>query len=246
MPTPTFEKITPHIYKIDLCLLGGRLMVGVWLVQEPDGWVMVDAGAPGLEKLLLEQVLVQTGGQPPKMLVLTHGHGDHAAAAQRIREEWKIPIAAHRAEIPYLIGPAWYNKIPSRYLPYKLLQLSAPALVGRNVQVPLDDGCRLGDLVVYHAPGHAPGMIALLHTGDRALICADAFMSRGGQVSDPFAPFTYDMALNHQSQARLVTLDFDHLLASHGQPLLDTGRQQARAFLEKRTKKARQPQKATA
>ncbi len=246
MPTPTFAKITPHIYKIDLPFAGGRLMVGVWLVQEPDGWVMIDAGGPGFEKLLLEQVLVQTGGQLPKMLVLTHGHGDHGAAAQRVREEWKIPIAAHRAELPYLIGPARYNRIPSRYLPYKLLQLSSPALVGRNVQVPLDDGRRLGDLVVYHAPGHAPGMIALLHPGDRALICADAFMSRGGKVSDPFAPFTYDMALNRQSQARLVTLDFDHLLASHGEPLLNTGREQARAFVEKHTKKPRPAVKATA
>jgi glyoxylase-like metal-dependent hydrolase (beta-lactamase superfamily II) len=233
MPTPTFAKITPHIYKLDLPFLGGRLMVGVFLVQEVDGWVQVDAGAAGQEKTIMEQVLAQTGGKLPKMLVLTHGHADHAAAAQRIREEWKIPIAAHRDEIPYLIGPDRYNKITTRYLPYKLLQLSPPALVGRNVQVPLDDGRRLGDLVVYHAPGHSPGLVALLHPGDRALICADTFMNRGGKLSDPFAPFTYDMELNHQSQARLVTLDFDHLLPSHGEPILNTGRQQARELVEK-------------
>ena len=101
-------------------------------------------------------------------------------------------------------------------MPCKLLQLSAPPLVGRNVQVPLDDGRRLGDLVVYHVPGHSPGLVALLHPGDRALICGDTFMNRGGKLTDPFAPFTYDMGLNHQSQARLVTLDFDHLIASHG------------------------------
>jgi glyoxylase-like metal-dependent hydrolase (beta-lactamase superfamily II) len=239
MPTPTYAKITPHIYKLDLPYIGGRLMVGVWLVQEPDGWVLVDAGAPGSEKTVMEQTLAQTGGQPPKMLVLTHGHGDHAAAAQRIREEWKIPIAAHRAEIPYLTGTDHYNKIPSKFPLYRLLQMSAPALVGRNVQLPVDDGRRLGDLLVVHTTGHAPGMIALLHAGDRALLAADAFMTRGGKVSDPPAAFTYDMDLNHQSQARLVTLDFDHLLASHGTPLLNTGREQARAFVEKHTKKAR-------
>jgi len=233
MPTPTFVKVTPHIYKLDLPFAGGRLMVGVWLVQEPDGWVLIDAGAPGFEKTLFEQVLAQTGGKLPKMLVLTHGHGDHAAAAQRIREEWKIPIAAHRAEIPYLIGPTRYNQIPTRYLPYKLLQISPPPLVGRNIQVPLDDGRRLGDLVVYHVPGHSPGLVALLHPGDRALICGDTFMSRGGKLSDPFPPFTYDMALNHQSQERLVTLDFDHLITSHGEPILNTGRQQARELVEK-------------
>jgi len=103
--------------------------------------------------------------------------------------------------------------------------------------VPLDDGRRLGDLVVYHVPGHAPGMVALLHPADRALISADTFMNRAGKLSDPFPPFTYDMGLNHQSQARLVTLDFDHLLPSHGLPLLNTGRQQARAFVEQDEKK---------
>jgi glyoxylase-like metal-dependent hydrolase (beta-lactamase superfamily II) len=238
MPTPTFAKVTPHIYKLDLPFLGGRIMVGVFLVQEADGWVLVDAGAPGFDKTIFAQVLAHTGGKLPKMLLLTHGHADHAAAAQRIREEWKIPIAAHRAEIPYLIGPRWYNQIPTRFLPYKLLQLSAPPLVGRNIQMPLDDGRRLGDLVIYHVPGHAPGLVALLHPGDRALICGDTFMNRGGKLSDPFAPFTYDMGLNHQSQARLVTLDFDHLIASHGDPILNTGRQQARAFVEQDEKKS--------
>jgi glyoxylase-like metal-dependent hydrolase (beta-lactamase superfamily II) len=236
MPTPTFEKVTPHIYKLDLPFIGA-LKVGVFLVQEADGWVLVDAGAPGQDKIILPQVLAHTGGALPKMLVLTHGHADHGAAAQRIREEWKIPIAAHRAEIPYLIGPRSYRQIPTKFLPYKLLQLSPPPLVGRNIQVPLDDGRRLGDQVVYHVPGHAPGMVALLHPADRALICADTFMNRDGKLADPFPPFTYDMGLNHQSQARLVTLDFDHLLVSHGLPILNTGRQQARAFVEKDEKK---------
>jgi glyoxylase-like metal-dependent hydrolase (beta-lactamase superfamily II) len=212
--------------------------VGVFLVQQADGWVMVDAGAGGQDKIILPQVLVQTGGQLPKMLILTHGHGDHAGAAQRIREEWAIPIAAHRLEIPYLIGPKRYNSIPTRYLPYKLLQMSAPALVGRNVQVPVDDGRRLGDLVVYHVPGHAPGHIALLHAADRALLCADVFMNNNSKLGDPFPYFTYDMALNRQSQARLVALDWDHLILSHGPNLMNTGRQQARAFVERDEKKA--------
>ena len=237
MPTPTFTQVTPHIYKLDLPFLGGRLMVGVFLVQEADGWVLVDAGAPGFDKTILEQVLAQTGGQLPKMLVLTHGHSDHAAAAQLIRETWKIPVAAHRAEIPYLIGPKRYNQVPTKNLPYKLLQLSGPALVGRNVQVPLDDGRRLGDLVVYHVLGHAPGMVALLHSGDRALFCGDAFMNFNNKLADPVAAFTYDMGLNHESQARLATLDFDHLVTSHGPAILNTGREQVRAFVAEDEKK---------
>jgi glyoxylase-like metal-dependent hydrolase (beta-lactamase superfamily II) len=221
-------------------------MVGVWLVQESDGWVLVDAGAPGHETTVLEATLAQTGGQRPKLLILTHGHGDHGAAAQRIREEWKIPIAAHRAEIPYLIGVLHYNKIPSKFPLYRLTQMSKPALVGRNVQLPLEDGQRLGELTVYHVPGHAPGMIALLHGPDRALLAADTFMAPGGKLTDPFVPFTYDMALNHQSQARLAALDFDNLLPSHGAPLLGNGRQLARDFVAAHEKKKAKAQPAAA
>jgi len=247
-PTPTYTQITPHIAKLNLSLFGGRIPVGVWLVRdEAGGWVMVDAGAPGFEKTVFEQTLAHTGGETPKMLVLTHGHYDHGAAAQRIREEWKIPIAAHRDEIAYLIGPARYNRIKGQNLLHLLLQLSPPCLVGRNVQLPLDDGRTLpGGLTVYHAPGHAPGMIALLHSGDRALISADAF-SNMGKLSDPYTAFTYDPALNHQSQVKLVGLEFDHLLPSHGEPLLNSGRAQAREFIAARDrKKARPARRASA
>ena len=58
---PTFAQVTPHIYKLDLPFFGGRQPVGVWLVRDDaGGWVLVDAGAPGFEKTIFEQVLAQT------------------------------------------------------------------------------------------------------------------------------------------------------------------------------------------
>lgn len=237
MPTPTFVQVTPHIFKLDLPFFGGRVPVGVWLVRDERGWLLVDSGAPGYEKTVAEQVLAATGGQTPYVLVLTHGHMDHAAAAQRLRDLWRMPIAAGRDEIPYLLGPDRYAQIPSTFPLYRLTQLSPTPLIGRNVHQPLDEGMQVGPLRVYAAPGHAPGMVALLHPADRALICGDVFMSLRGKLSDPYPMFTYDMRLNRASQARLAELDFDHLLPSHGTPLLNTGREQARSFLEKGKKK---------
>ena len=245
MPASTFQPVTPHIYRLEQPFLAGFLRVNVWLVRDAEGWIMVDAGAPGFEKKLLEQVLIQTGGEKPRMLVLTHGHTDHAAAAQRIREEWKIPIAAHRDEIPYLIGPTRYAKIKAKHPFYQLLQISAPPLVGRNVQMPLDDGSKVGELIAYLSPGHSPGMLAFLHPGDRALISGDTFMHLR-KLSDPFMLFTYDMGLNHKSQARLISLPFDHLLVSHGEPIMNTGRQEAMDWVAKHTKKPRAARPAAA
>lgn len=242
-PQPTFTQLTPHIHKLDLPFFGGRLPVGVFLVRDEaaaggrGGWILVDAGAPGFIDTVLEQVLKVTGGQPPHMLVLTHGHLDHAGAAQTIRERWKIPVAAGRAEIPYLIGPAAYAGIPAKHPAYRIIQLSPPALVGRNVQLPLDEGMRLDGLEVFHVPGHAPGMVALLHAADRALLSADTFYNLNGKLTDPAGPFTYDAALNHASQAKLLALDFDHLLPSHGPAIMNTGKQAAQAAVDRHRKK---------
>jgi glyoxylase-like metal-dependent hydrolase (beta-lactamase superfamily II) len=247
-PTPTYSQVTPHIARLNLPFFRGRYPVNLWLVRDDaGGWVMVDAGAPGFQKVVLEQTLAHTGGDRPKLLVLTHGHADHAAAAQRIREEWRVPIAAHRDELPYLIGPQRYNRIKAKNPLHWLLQLSPPPLVGRNIQLPLDDGRELpAGLKVVHVPGHAPGMIALLHAADRALISADAF-SHLGKLTDPPTAFTYDPALHHQSQVRLAGLEFDHLLVSHGEPLLNSGRAQVREFIAARErKKARPARRASA
>ncbi len=234
MRSQTFTQLTPHIFRLEQPF---RAPVGVWLVKSGDGWFVIDAGAPSFEDALFEQILKQTGGARPKLLILTHGHLDHAAAAQRMHDEWRVPVAAGRLEIPYLTGPQRYNKIPADSFLYRLLQLSPPPMIGRNARYPLDEGMRLDGLEVFHAPGHAPGMVALLHHADRALICGDVFLSRGGKVSDPLGPFTYDMKLNRQSQAKLAALDFDHLFPSHGPPLMNSGRQQAQAWVQKRSTK---------
>jgi len=237
MSEPTFTQITPHIYKFDLPFLGGSFHVGIWLVHGDDGWTVVDTGLPDSKDRVMQQILIQTGGELPQRIILTHGHWDHAGAAQLMREKWKTPIAAGRDEMLYLLGPTPYNKIPARTPLYRLLQISPPALVGRNVQLPLDEGMRLDGLQVVHVPGHAPGMLALLHAGDRALISGDAFGNTRGKLADPPDYFTYDPALNHRSQAKLAALDFDHLLVSHGPPVMNVGQKQARALVESREKK---------
>ncbi|MEK7312554.1 MAG: hypothetical protein AAB382_11310, partial [Chloroflexota bacterium] len=71
----------------------------------------------------------------------------------------------------------------------------------------------------------------------RALICADTFTSRGGRLGDPMAFLTYDPTLNHQSQAKLAALDFDHLLPSHGPAIMNDGKAKAQEYGSKRIKR---------
>ncbi len=233
MADPAFEQVTPHIHKLNLPFLGGRLPVGVWLVRHDAGWTVIDAGAPGFEDVVIQQIMAATGGKPPNRLILTHGHGDHGAAAERMVDLWGLPVAAGRLDIPYILGPTPYRRVQPAWWGYRLLQRSGPCLIGRNVQLPLDEGMEVDGMRVYHVPGHAPGMVALLHHADRALIAADTFGNISGRLGEPIKVFTYDPALNRQSMRRLAQLDFDHLLPSHGPPLLGDGKARAQAVVEK-------------
>lgn len=237
MPQPAFAQITPHIFKLDLPFLGGQVPVGLWLVKNDAGWTLIDAGAPGFETVIMQEILKHTGGQRPHTLILTHGHQDHGAAALRMLDEWRVRIAAGRAEEPFLTGASRYHLIPSDHILYPWVQRSAPALFGRSVHLPLDEGMTLDGLEVHAAPGHSPGQVALLHRRDGALICGDAFSNLGGKLGDPLAPFTYDMAEARRSQARLAELEFEHLLVSHGPIILGEGLKRARALVAGRTKK---------
>ena len=234
MSSQSFTQVTPHIHRLDLALGPGGT-VAVFLTRGDDGWTLIDTGLENQVETVMQAALTCTRGEKPARLVLTHGHPDHAGGALKIRAEWRLKVAAGRHEIPYLTEPVFYRKIPAHTpLYYLATLLGQPAMLGRGVDLPLDEKQMIAGMTVYHVPGHAPGMIALLHPADRALICADTFATRGGRLGDPMWFFTYDPKLNRQSQKKLAMLDFDHLLPSHGPAIMRSGKQAAMACVEKR------------
>jgi len=233
MANQSFTPITPHINRLDLPL-GPGATVAVFLVRGDDGWTLIDAGLEKHADLIMQAVLDCTKGERPKRLILTHGHPDHAGSAMRLRTEWRLKVAAGRPEIPYLTEPVFYRKIPAHTpLYYLATLLGQPQMLGKGVDLPLDEKQVIEGLTVYDVPGHAPGMVALLHHADRALFCADVFSSLRG-LGDPMPFFTYDPKLNRKSQAKLALLDFDHLVPSHGPAMMRSGKQAALAYVEKR------------
>lgn len=78
--------------------------VNVYLLEENDGYVMIDCGVDGSEYLkLLEMHLNQLGitFNDIKLLVGTHMHIDHIGLSHRLRE-FDIPFALYKNSIDYL------------------------------------------------------------------------------------------------------------------------------------------------
>jgi glyoxylase-like metal-dependent hydrolase (beta-lactamase superfamily II) len=89
----------------------------------------------------------------------------------------------------------------------------------------------LGDLEIIFTPGHTAGCISLLYRPDRALFTGDhlAYSRRLGRLTC-FPGFNwYDFELQLQTAAKLVVVDFLHVLPGHGRRwrFVDAGERRA-------------------
>lgn len=219
--TPDFQPLTSHIWRLvvdwDLKIpFYPPLPVAVWLIKEPDGWSLVDAATPEQADTVIQAVARCLGGSQPSRLILTHAHYDHGGAISQAIKLWGVPIWAGEYEADFVTSARRYRDIQSKDWAFRLAK---PALREVAWQLPvarlLKEGDVIGDLEIIHVPGHTPGMIALHHKIDRAIICGDTFMNLGGKLSGPPAISTPDLTQAKRSMQKLAALDFDYLLPSH-------------------------------
>ncbi len=117
--------------------------------------VLVDA--PGEVNTIIDKLKNTT----PKYILLTHNHMDHIGALDQLRNELKLPLAAHFADARNLTSP--------------------PEILLNN-----SDAVWLGELkfTVLHTPGHTPG--SLCFKLGRYLISGDTIFPGGpGKTSSP-------------------------------------------------------------
>lgn len=149
----------------------------------------------------LDAILRALDGRAPAVILLTHGHPDHAAAAGLLTARTGAPVRMARgALVPFQdVIPEW---------------------VEDGEQIATDAG-------VLHAvatPGHAPEHLCFLWTGgpaehDRALIAGDMFM--GGADTTLVAPPEGDLSAYLASLDRLQALRPSVIHPAHGPPIAD-------------------------
>jgi glyoxylase-like metal-dependent hydrolase (beta-lactamase superfamily II) len=230
-----FERVTEHIYRIELSykILGMfSIPVAVWLIKHGDEWILVDSGPPEAADQLVSAIARATGGRGPNRVLLTHAHQDHSGGLTAIRLAWNSAIMCHVYEVPFVTGEIRYRDLEPQGLSFWIgrffmRQPSEGLPVARDLQ----RGEAVDEMALIHLPGHSPGQIGFLHPLDRAMICGDAVMNLGDRLSAPFAIATHDPMLARGSIHRLADMDFDHLLPSHGPPILKRGREAMLEFL---------------
>ncbi|HEX6548121.1 MAG TPA: MBL fold metallo-hydrolase [Candidatus Dormibacteraeota bacterium] len=219
-------RITRHgEYLIQLTRYPALFPMNCYLVKEEDGLTLVDttmsSPAPDVERIAQELAL------KVQRLALTHAHGDHVGGVAGVRAQYPgIEVSIGVRDQRLLQG----DRSPQSGEP----QAPAKGMIAKVAWKPdrlLEEGDRIGSLLVVASPGHTPGHIAFLDTRDRSLIAGDAFQTRGGLavsgVVRPLFPFpalaTWHASTAARSAEALRQLNPSRLATGHGNVLENPG-----------------------
>jgi glyoxylase-like metal-dependent hydrolase (beta-lactamase superfamily II) len=196
---------------IDVMHLGVARVIGCW---EVDG-VLIDPGPTSCLDTLLDAL-----EQPPRALLLTHIHLDHAGASGSLVERWpELDVYVHERGVAHMVDPSKLMKSASRLYGEDMDRLwgEMVPVPERNIR-PLEGGERLldGAFEVAYTPGHASHHVSYLH-GATAFVgdVAGVRITPATMTVPPTPPPDIDVAAWHESIERITAWSPERLAMTH-------------------------------
>lgn len=155
-----------------------RLGIANAYIVRQEGTILVDTGAPGNETAILEAAKgLGIAPEDIQLILLTHGHGDHAGSARRLRERTGSKVAVHRDDVEQL-RHGNQGTLRATCLTGRLL---GPFFGGKKaLYPPLEPDIVIGDSLdlrpfgvdgtVVPTPGHTPGSVSIFLANGEALV----------------------------------------------------------------------------
>jgi glyoxylase-like metal-dependent hydrolase (beta-lactamase superfamily II) len=192
------------------------------------GGVLVDPGPVSC----LDVLLAELGDRPPRAVLLTHIHLDHAGATGSLVERWpELEVYVHVRGAPHLIDPAKLLSSAERLYGDDMQRLwGDPALVPvpeRNLRV-LEGGERVldGAFEVAYTPGHASHHVSYLHSSTAFVGDVGGVRIREhGLTIPPTPPPDIDLDAWHDSIERIAAWRPARLAITHFGVYEDVGAQ---------------------
>jgi len=195
-------------------------MNNAYLLSQGDNAILIDTATRASRK----KILRACRGKNVKLIVLTHGHYDHAQNAAALSRELGAPIAMHPADKPLLTdmtaeplqSPVWTGKILIGFM--KLSKGKFPKSEPFEPAVKLCEGFSFEeygvDARVIELPGHTRGSVGV--------VSADGLLA-GDALTNLFPPagkaaLWSDEAAMLESAARAGALGDMTVYFGHGGP----------------------------
>ncbi|MCL6438647.1 MAG: MBL fold metallo-hydrolase [Rubrobacteraceae bacterium] len=225
------ERLAPGVYRVDA--VGIPNAVNVLLLENDDGWTLVDTGVAGSVRRIREALgTLGSGPEEIRRIFLTHQHSDHTGGLPgmlQIAPQAEVGAAGREAEV--ISGRRAPDVQEGRLL---RLMSSRTALPTAPVGKVLHEGDFVSGFRIIATPGHTLGHVSLLRDDDGLLFTADAFgcMPRRLRVGVRRA-FCTDYELARRSARKLLEEEFATVVFSHGGTLRAGARAALRAALER-------------
>ncbi len=216
-------RLSPSLHRI------GNDIVAAYLIVQPEGLTLVDAGLPGMYTDLRRELdAIGRGIDDIRGVVLTHGDSDHVGFAERLRRDHGIPVLVHSADAARArggdkprtpMGPMRLGPLLS-FAAYGIRKGMRPQWLTDVVEI--TDGETLdlpGAPRVISMPGHSPGSVAFFSPAARAVFVGDALTTRHvltGRTGPGPAPFTDEPEQALASLDQIADLDAEWILPGHG------------------------------
>lgn len=215
-------EIIPNVHLIP------NIVANPYLLIDPDGLTLIDAGLPGSHRKILRYMAGL--GYAPKGLrrvIITHADFDHVGGLAALEAATGARIFASAVEAQAMAeGHASRPLKPRR----RLTKLLFDALAGLFKPAPvhadeyLSDGVTLpvlGGLRVVGTPGHTPGHISLFAPSLAILFCGDSIVSEETGLRGSRGANNWDQAKSDESVRKQAALGARILCSGHGPVVLD-------------------------
>ena len=189
--------------------------------------IVVDTGYPGSAPAIMEKL--KDNGIDPKsvsLILITHGHTDHFGSAADLKKLTGAPVAVHKLDADALtnghdpplkptgaIGRMFMSMIEKRG-PAKAPPVKPDIVIEHD----LDLGKFGVDGRVMHTPGHTPGSLAVILTGDK-IIAGDTIMRGIVRFWQPNYPLFADNMFQLKESIKMILRQKpSKIYSGHGGP----------------------------
>lgn len=229
----TPENVAPGVYRVDA--FGLKNAINVLLLENDDGWTLVDTGVAGSADRIKDAIAaLGSGPRDLKRIFITHQHDDHTGSLKELLEwapDAEVGATAHEAEV--ISGRRGLDPPSNAFFRRMVGDAQGPG-------VPVGKVLREGDVVsgfrIISTPGHTLGHASLLRDSDGLLFTADAFGCLPLKIRVGVRKaLCADPPLAKRSAGKLIAQNFSTAIMAHG-PVL---REDARARLQKVVERCR-------